>query len=83
MERTAWTDQRLDDLSKRMDAGFTRVDAEIRELRGEIGGLRGEIGGLRSELGGRIDALQTTLLRVGGGVIISLVGVIAAVLVRV
>jgi hypothetical protein len=83
MERTAWTDQRLDDLSKRMGAGFARVDAELRELRGEIGGLRGEIGGLRSELGGRIDALQTTLLRVGGGVIIGLVGVIAAVLVRV
>jgi hypothetical protein len=63
VERIAWTDQRLDDLTNRMDAGFARVDADIRELRTEIGGLR------------------LTLLRVGGGIMIGLVGVIAAVLV--
>jgi hypothetical protein len=33
MERMAWTDERLDDLARRMDAGFARVDADIRELR--------------------------------------------------
>jgi hypothetical protein len=66
MERAAWTDERLDDLARRMDAGFARIDADIRELRAE----------LRSELG----ALRLTLLRVGGGVMIGLVGVIAAVL---
>jgi hypothetical protein len=33
MERVAWTDERLDDLARRMDAGFERVDIEIRELR--------------------------------------------------
>jgi hypothetical protein len=63
MVRTAWTDERLDDLANRMDAGFARVDADIRELRAEIGGLR------------------LTLLRVGGGIMIGLVGVIAGVLV--
>ena len=63
MERSAWTDERLDDLANRMDAGFARVDADIRELRAEIGGLR------------------LTLLRVGGGIMIGLVGVIAATLV--
>jgi hypothetical protein len=66
MERAAWTDERLDDLSRRMDAGFARVDADIRELRME----------LRTELG----ALRLTLLRVGRGVMVGLVGVIAAVL---
>jgi len=76
MERAAWTDERLDDLSRRMDAGFERVDADIRELRAE---LRTEMAGLRADLGGRIDALQVTLVRVGGGVIVGLVGVIAAV----
>jgi hypothetical protein len=64
VERVAWTDERLDDLSRRMDAGFARVDADIRELRAEIGGLR------------------ITLLRVGGGIMVGLVGVIAAVLLR-
>jgi hypothetical protein len=38
--RVAWTDERLDDLANRMDAGFARVDADIQELRAEIGGLR-------------------------------------------
>lgn len=74
MERAAWTDQRLDDLAQRMDAGFQRVDADIRELRTDIAGLR-------TELRGDIDGLRLTLLRVGGGVIVGLVGVIAAVLV--
>jgi phage tail tape-measure protein len=73
MERAARTDERLDDLSRRVDAGFARVDAELRELRGEIRGLG-------SELRGEIDSLRITLLRVGGGVIVGLVGVIAAVL---
>ena len=63
MERTAWTDQRLDDLANRMDVGFTRVVADMRELRADIGGLR------------------LALLRVGGGIMIGLVGVIAAILV--
>jgi hypothetical protein len=32
----AWTDERLDDLSGRMDIGFERVDRDIRDLRGEM-----------------------------------------------
>jgi hypothetical protein len=63
VERSAWTDDRLDDLANRVDAGFARVDADIRELRAEIGGLR------------------LAILRVGGGIMIGLVGVIAAILV--
>ena len=35
-----WTDERLDDLSNRVDAGFDRVDRDIRELRSDIGSLR-------------------------------------------
>jgi hypothetical protein len=38
-----WTDERLDDLSNRVDAGFERVDTDIRELRGDIGSLRSVI----------------------------------------
>ena len=63
MQRTVWTDERLDDLANRMDAGFARVDADMRELRAEISGLR------------------LTLLRVGGGIMIGLVCVIAAIFV--
>lgn len=41
MERTMWTDERLDDLAAKMDAGFARLDADIRELRVLIFGLWG------------------------------------------
>lgn len=43
MVREAWTDERLDDLNKKVDRGFARLDGDIRELRGEIKELRGEI----------------------------------------
>jgi hypothetical protein len=97
MGRAAWTDERLDDLALRMDAGFARVDADIRELRAEMrqgfaelraetrqgfashrSEFKGDLGGLRAEF----EALRLTLLRVGGGIMIGLVGVIAAILVR-
>jgi hypothetical protein len=67
-------DERLDDLARRMDAGFERVDADIRDLRAEV-----RIQG--AELRGEIGALRVTLLRVGGGIMAGPVGVIAAVLV--
>ena len=38
-----WTDERLDDLAGRVDAGFDRVDNDIRELRSDIGSLRSVI----------------------------------------
>lgn len=59
----AWTDERLDDLADRMDAGFARNDREIQSLRTEIGALRtelkGDIDGLRTELKGDMDGLRT------------------------
>lgn len=35
-----WTDERLNDLSERMDAGFERVDRDIREVRTDLRDLR-------------------------------------------
>jgi hypothetical protein len=86
MERSAWTDERLDDLAEAMRSGFARVDGDIRDLRGEVVSLRtelrSEMGMLRSELGGQIEGLRMLLLRIGGGLIVALVGVIAAILAR-
>jgi hypothetical protein len=50
MPREQWTDERLDDLNRKVDQGFedvktemregfARVDADIRELRAEIAGV--------------------------------------------
>jgi hypothetical protein len=50
--RDAWTDERLDDLACRLDAGFGRMDAELRMLRSEIG-----------ETHWRIDSLQRSMLQ--------------------
>jgi hypothetical protein len=33
MERTMWTDERLNDLALKVDAGFERLDRDIRDLR--------------------------------------------------
>ena len=38
--RQSWTDERLDDLSQRMDMGFARVDAELRALNGRFDALQ-------------------------------------------
>lgn len=57
MERSTWTDERLDDLAQ-------RVDRDIRELRSDMNAgfadMRGEINGLR-----------LLILRVGGGIVAS------------
>ncbi|HEX5713886.1 MAG TPA: hypothetical protein VFX85_11280 [Solirubrobacterales bacterium] len=37
--RQSWTDERLDDMSQRMDQGFARVDAELHALNGRFDAL--------------------------------------------
>jgi hypothetical protein len=38
--RATWTDERLDDLARRMDDGFNRLDAELRAVNGRIDSLQ-------------------------------------------
>lgn len=64
--REAWTDARLDDLNTRVDRLSARVDRGFDRVDAELRGLNG-----------RFDALQRTMLQVGGGVIAALVGLIA------
>lgn len=68
--RESWTDERMDDLSHRMDQSFgqvrteiARVDADVRELH--------------TAMNTRFDALQRTLFLAATGVIASLVGLVA------
>jgi uncharacterized protein YjbJ (UPF0337 family) len=58
MAREAWTDERLDDLTKRVDKGFTEVKGEIKEVKGEVKEVKGEIRDLRIEISG----MQRTLI---------------------
>jgi hypothetical protein len=80
MERGAWTDERLDDFRQRVELrfdsveqqmrdGFGRVDRELAEIRAEISGIRTTL----IQFGGRAMVAL-------GGVIVGLIGVIAAVI---
>jgi len=48
-----------------------------KELRQETGALRQEINGRFEHLESRFDDLQRTLLQVGGGMIVALLGILA------
>jgi hypothetical protein len=66
MERVAWTDERLDDLSARMDAGFARVDRDIRDLRGEMqAGF--------AEIRGELNALRGLVFRMNAGLLVAVI----------
>ena len=43
MERTSWTDERLDDAMTRIDARFDRLEAEVADLRREMQSGFGDI----------------------------------------
>jgi hypothetical protein len=66
MKRETWTDERLDDLSRRMDQGFDRVDRDIRDLRAEVGG---EFNSIRSD----IRELRSLIYRFGTGLLAAIV----------
>jgi len=38
--RESWTDERLDDLSRKVDQGFARLDADMRALDGRFDSLQ-------------------------------------------
>lgn len=85
--REAWTDDRMDDLNRKVDEGFKRVGNDIRALRGEMNGLRGEMNGLRTEMNDRLlslearfDAMRNTQILLFVGIITGLIGVIASIL---
>lgn len=83
--REAWTDDRLDDLNRKVDEGFRRVDADIRALRietkAEFNSLRSEMNerfeGLEARFDARFDSLQRTLILFSGAMIAALIGLIA------
>jgi predicted nuclease with TOPRIM domain len=83
MARETWTDQRLDDLAKRMDERFGEADRRISEvvaeqkaLRADLKSLQGEIGKVREsrgELRVELKGLNRTL-QVGFGLVGSFLG---------
>ncbi len=81
LPRKNWPDDRIDELSKRVDAGFAKVDERFKEVGKRFDKARdemkSEVGGLRVEL----MALHRLLLRasIGGivAVVVLLLGMLA------
>lgn len=77
-----WTDERMDDLASRMDAGFLRTDHDIRDLRSEIAALREEthdgFAAVRKEMSDQFGQLHGMMLRGMIALIVGLLGVLAA-----
>jgi tellurite resistance protein len=67
MAREAWTDERLDDLTKRVDAGFARNDAEFRALRNEMNARF-------NATDTRFDAMQRTMIIGFASIVASICG---------
>jgi hypothetical protein len=65
MAREAWTDERLDDLARRMDKGFDEVKGEIRDLRMEMNAM------LRTMIIGFVTTIVTVVASVLGGILVT------------
>jgi hypothetical protein len=85
--RETWTDERLDDLSRRVEHGFGRLDERFDRLEGRINAridaqgaeLSRRIDAQSAELGGRIDALQRTMIQFGGATTVGILATLVTV----
>jgi hypothetical protein len=73
MESSAWTNERLDDLSRRVDQGFAQVDQRFGRVDQDLRDLRTELNDFRTEF-------RSVMFRIGGAIIVALIGVIGAIL---
>jgi predicted nucleic acid-binding Zn-ribbon protein len=88
MARDAWTDERLDDLNKKVDDGFKETRAEMRaefravrtEMKEEIRGVRSEMTEIRTELGALNRTIHQFLFAVVGTIFLGFMGTIAALI---
>jgi hypothetical protein len=70
MAREAWTDERLDDLTKHMDENFREVRAELRQQREAMSNMARQ-----TDMDARFDAVMRTM-QIG----FTLIGVVLAAL---
>ena len=67
MPRETWTDERLDDLNKKVDDGFARLDRRIDRLDEDIKDLR-------REMNARFDAANRNLIAFAVAIIAAVIG---------
>ncbi|HET9198555.1 MAG TPA: hypothetical protein VFN92_09925 [Solirubrobacterales bacterium] len=76
--REKWTDERLDDLSQKVDFGFARVEGDLREIGGDVKNLNREMNArfdsMEERFDARFDALNRTLIGAAAGIAVAFVG---------
>jgi hypothetical protein len=75
--REKWTDERLDDLSKKVDDGFADTKAEMREGFARVDG---EIRELRKDMNARFDAMDARFDAFNRNLVWGLVTVVVALI---
>jgi tetrahydromethanopterin S-methyltransferase subunit G len=73
-----WTDHRLDDLARKVDAGVAEADKPLGEFRGEVNArfdkVDSKIDGLDSKFDKKFDRLTYYIWGLGAGIIAALIG---------
>jgi hypothetical protein len=79
VERAAWTEERLDDLSAGTREGFARVDRDIRDLRAE---MHQGFSDLRAEMHSGFAEMRGAIQRQNLALVVGLISLIATILAR-
>lgn len=58
----------------------TWTDSRLDDLKTQVTELKGQVSDLDTRLTGRMDALQHTIMLVGGGIFAAFVAVLAAII---
>jgi tetrahydromethanopterin S-methyltransferase subunit G len=81
MVREAWTDDRLDDLNKKVDQGFAKVDRRFESLEGRMdtrfNSLEERLDARFGRIDERFEALNRTLIGSAAVIVAALLGIIA------
>jgi hypothetical protein len=76
--REKWTDERLDDLNKKVDQGFSDMKDVIADTKAEMrtgfARVDAEIRELRSEMNARFEAANRNLIAVTVAIIAAIIG---------
>ncbi len=79
--RPIWTDERMDDLSHKVDELGRRMDDGFKELRtemrAEFRAVRSEAVALRTEMNARFDSLQRAMLGMMGTMVLGFASILA------
>lgn len=84
MPKEQWTDQRLDDLNKKVDDGFARLDGNIRDLRLEVKhqgeSLRMEMNARFEKIDARFEKIDERFEALGRALLAAAVAIIVALI---